>query len=140
MEWVSQAETAKRCSIRQPMTISMWKRDPRFEEWVAEGLRIARIPVIEAAKLAIALRTIQGNARFGALLLQQLGYDGFAGDEASMVQAAGAQATATASVVFVGLPQPPSPQEAEARRPPNGSNLIIPAQTVPQQLPAAVRP
>lgn len=126
LQWLPQKDTAKVVGCTAA-TISIWKRDEAFEVWVAEGLRVARLPIIEAAKTAIALRTIAGNPKFGELLLAMLGYDGFAGD--GLVGGGNATpgapaAAAVAQVTFIGLPMPPTPAEAAAGRPPQGSNVI----------------
>ena len=94
----------------------------------------AREPLIEHAKTSIVLRTIQGNPKYAFLFAQMYGLSD-TGDPHGMapnaVPGQPAGAVANASVVFVGLPQPPSPAQAEAMRPPVGSNVIIPAPPLP---------
>ena len=97
---------------------------------MAAAIADARVPVIEAAKTAIALRTIQGSPKFAELLLELCGlrdYD-LQPSETPTNSNNGVQ---VGSVTFVNVPIPPTPQQAEALRPPPGSNSITPAPALP---------
>lgn len=121
-QWLTQAATAARVHVGAP-TVSIWNRSEAFRVWFAAQVREAREPLVEAAKAAICVRTIQGNSKFGALFLQMLGYDGGGPLDPLFPNAphAPAGAVAQASVTFIGLPMPPTPAQAAAVNPPPGS-------------------
>lgn len=119
------------------MTISMWKRDPRFQPWLAEGLREARDPLVEAAKNAICLKVLQGNSKFMEGFLVMQGYLGAGAVPEPGAPANVNQGVQIGQVSFHHVPVPLTGLQAAARQPPPGSNVITPA---PLLAPMPVRP
>lgn len=104
----------------------MWKRDDRFLAWDAATTAKHRPAKLEEAVLSICQKAIQGSSKHGDLVLRLLELQ--AGDMLESrdgVQPAGA--AVQVGVAFYGLPQPPTPQQAEAMRPPPGSTMVVTA-------------
>lgn len=123
---LTQEQTAKRIHVRR-QTVSEWNRLPGFRRAVAKILREGLDPLDQLVDRAVARKAMQGNPRFAEINLRRRGlWDGPMELQESRdgVQPA---AQVTVGVQFVGLPQPPTPQQAEAMRPPPGSTMVVTA-------------
>ncbi len=69
----------------------------------------------------------KGHLGFAKLALELLLSDLQGGELPAGAPPNGSGAVASASVVFVNVPVPPTPEQARALQPPVGSNVIIPA-------------
>lgn len=111
------------CSVE---AVSLWNRNPEFRR--AAGAVIDECNKLELRLLhrAVIRRGMSGSVKHAELAFQVGGLL-----EVSAPPGEGGGVHAPGSVVFVGIPRPPTPQEAERLRPPIGSNVIIPAPQLP---------
>lgn len=123
---VTQKELAKEIGCR-PTTVSMWNRDDQFLAWEASRIRVHRPAMLEAALLAICQRTIQGSSKHGDLVLRLLELEAEKETMPEGREGVAAMPNVQVGVVFQGLPAPPTPQQAEAMRPPAGSAMVVTA-------------
>lgn len=122
-----QKVVAARAHVK-PSTVSEWNRQPKFHEAVAAVMRRAAQPLIELVFRDLCYRAMRtGSAKHYELALRAAGR--LDADPIIAINQ-GAPVAAQAAVTFVGLPQPPTPQQAEAMRPPVGSAAIV-RQTLP---------
>lgn len=122
---LTQKEIAKDIRTREA-TVSHWNRNRQFLVWLGAALRESIPPIAHAGIIAIAQRAIAGSSKHGDLLLRYM--ELMAGDTSESRD--GVQPGATnvqVGVAFYGLPQPPTPQQAEAMRPPAGSSMVLTA-------------
>lgn len=122
---VTQKELAKEIGCR-PATVSIWNRDDRFLAWDAATMRAHRPAKLEEAILAICQRAIQGNSRYGDLVLRLLELDA-SKEPVEQGREGVPQTNVQLGVAFYGLPMPPTPQQAEGQRPPAGSAMVVTA-------------
>lgn len=126
-QWLSQQQTAARIHIR-PTTISIWKRDPRFRRWYAEEVSAARDPLVEHAKTAIAVKTLQGHPKFAELFVAMHGLEALPVDPSmpnARPSALGGASAPAVSVTFVGIPPAPSAEERARLVPKPGESKIL---------------
>lgn len=123
--YVTDRELAKEIGCT-PTTISIWKRDDRFLAWDAATTAKHRPAKREEALLAIYQRAINGQSKYGDMVirLEEIRHDSMAESRDGVQPGA---PTVQVGVAFYGLPQPPTPAQAEAMRPPPGSAMVLTA-------------
>lgn len=120
---LSDKATAERLRISR-QSVSGWYQDDRFR---AEARRILRSAVRlrdQLVDIAIQREALRGNMKAAELNLRRRGL--MDGPLATM-EGAGSTTLSGYTVNVIGLPTPPTREEAEQRRPPIGSNEIRPA-------------
>lgn len=127
---LADTETAKKLRISR-QTVSGWYRDASFRSRVSKILREENNDIWDhLVDRAVARRAIMGRPKDVEANLRRRGLwnDGPFQD---VLPGDAAGAAAVANVTFIGLPEPPSPQEVRARNPPQGANWVIPAPALP---------
>lgn len=119
---LSDKATAERLHISR-QTVSGWYQDPRFRAEAGRILRSAVRVRDHLVDIAVQRMAMQGNMKAAELNLRRRGL--MDGPLPSVDQPNQGQSSGY-SVTFVGLPKPPTREEAEQRRPPVGSNVIMP--------------
>ena len=120
---LSDKATAERLRIAR-QTVSGWYQNPRFRAEAGRILRSAvrvRDPLVDIALQRMAMR---GNMKAAELNLRRRG---LMNGPLPAVEPPNQGQSSGYSVTFVGLPKPPTREEAERRRPPVGSNEVRPA-------------
>lgn len=123
---LTQEQTAKRINVRR-QTVSEWNRNPIFRRACAQILRDRLDPLDQLVDRSVARRAMLGNPRFAEINLRRRGL--WDGPQELQESRDGVQPAATVQVgvTFMGLPQPPTPQQADAMRPPPGSAMVVTA-------------
>lgn len=119
---LSDKATAERLRIGR-QSVSGWYQDPRFRAEAGRILRSAvrvRDPLVDIALQRMAM---QVNMKAAELNLRRRGL--MHGPPPPLEQPNQGQSSGY-SVTVVGLPKPPTREEAERRRPPEGSNEVRP--------------
>lgn len=119
---LSDKATAEKLGIAR-QTVSGWYQDSQFR---AEASRILRGAVRlrdQLVDMAVQREAMRGNMKAAELNLRRRGLmDG----PLPQMEGAGPATPGGYTVNVIGLPMPPTREEAERRRPPVGSNVIMP--------------
>lgn len=127
----TQQQIAKECGIART-TVSAWRKEPRFRAALALVIRETNIPEAEGAIFAMLKLAQRGSVKAFEAAMRSLGrFDpDLPADGAAGGTTVNGNVLNVGAVGFYGLPQPPSPQQAEQLRPPQGSAMVLRADGV----------
>ena len=125
---VTVKETARKLHIAR-QTVSRWHADQTFRAAASKILRESNNDLWDhLVDRAVARKAIQGSAKHAELNLRRRGlYDPVPPELPLEPPPGGDGVKVGVHVQFVGLPTPPTPQQAEAMRPPPGSAMVVTA-------------